>query len=262
MPKRLIISQTAGIEPVSFNGRLTPVWIPATLDLPRLSLRGYETCSGEWKLNLDAHYRVLGLAPGSPLALIKKIYLREIKTWHPDRYAPDSILREQAEERTKALTAAYAALRAALEDRQADGAPPDTITAAAMDMRQTAGSASKPGPTGWHWFKRFWQDLKQPQPARPPKAGSAAAAERRSRKRKATGKQRRRSAWTFSEFLDEARGRARSPSNSAAAWRRLAAKRSYYRHRRGVAGTSPIDPIRPRGPVTPVKPIRPIDDDG
>jgi curved DNA-binding protein CbpA len=213
-------------------------------------------------LNLDDHYRVLGLPPGSAFALIKKIYLREIKIWHPDRYAPDSILREQAEERTKALTAAYAALRAALGDGQSDEAPPQAEPAATAGRDQHSGPSPNSGLTGWPWFQRFWQDLKQPRSARATKAGSAAAAQRHSRESSATGRERRRKTSTFSEYLDEARGQSGSFSSRAVAWRRLAAKRLRYRRRRGESGTSPIDPIRPRGPVTPVKPIRPIGDDG
>jgi curved DNA-binding protein CbpA len=211
-------------------------------------------------LDLDAHYRVLGLQPGSPLALVKKAYLREIKTWHPDRYAPDSSLRKMAEERAKALTAAYATLRAALGDSRAGEIHTDAASAAAKDGGEPPESTPQNGPSGWQWLEQLWRHLKQQKRADSSTAGPATA-ERRAAKRAVTAKGGGRKASTFNQFLDEARHQPTPPSDNAAAWRRLAARRARYQHRRRGAGATAIDPISPRGPVTPVTPVRPIGKD-
>jgi curved DNA-binding protein CbpA len=212
-------------------------------------------------LNLETHYKVLGLAPGSSLALVKKAYLREIKTWHPDRYAPDSILREQAEERTKTLTAAYAALSAVLEAREGTGAADHAQSAATADQGKTA----KPTPntrqashrTGGQWFERIWQLLRDPWQAQPERGGPSTARRRAGKKKTEVGV-RPRKASTFNDILDAARSH---PGSRADAWRRLAAKRPHYQRRLRGMGPTPIDPIGPRRPISPVRPIDPIGED-
>jgi curved DNA-binding protein CbpA len=208
-------------------------------------------------LNLEAHYRVLGIAPGSPFALVKKTYLREIKTWHPDRYAPNSSLREMAEERTKALTAAYAALRAAGDN--GDGA-----TSGAMGRPPSSAPAPHDRTSGRQWFEWFRQYLRARRQIRAEATGPATADQRFAKSAvggRAGGRVKLRKAPTFNQVLDEARGQSRSPSDITTAWRRLAAKHSRYRRQGGNSGITPIDPISPRRPVTPVRPIRPIGED-
>jgi curved DNA-binding protein CbpA len=204
-------------------------------------------------LNLEAHYRVLGLAPGSPLALVKKTYLREIKIWHPDRYAPNSGLREAAEERTKALTNAYAALCAAGDN--GDGA-----AAATVGRAPSAGPEPHDRTSGWQLFEWFRQYLRA-RPQIRAEASGAATADQRFAKSAAGERVKPRKASTFNQVLNEAHGQSRSPSEITNGWRRLAAKHSRYRRQRGNSGITPIDPISPRGPVKPVRPIRPIGED-
>lgn len=55
------------------------------------------------------HYLELGVSPGDDWTTIRTAYRRQIREWHPDRFL-DPKGRHDAEERTKTLNGAYAAL--------------------------------------------------------------------------------------------------------------------------------------------------------
>jgi curved DNA-binding protein CbpA len=215
-------------------------------------------------LNLARHYEVLGLPPGSSLTAIKRAYLREIKIWHPDRYSPASVLREQAEERTKALTAAYAALLQVLKTSESHKG---TVSSAAA---QQARRKTHPGAGDDPWLGRVWRRLKNrwqgSHAAAKPKRGPHPRSDQRPRTstpphtpKSAQGDPlRRRVSPPFEEVLQTARGRFGPPEAKSAAWRRLTTRRARYLHRRKASGSRTIEPIEPRGPVRPVSPVRRI----
>jgi len=229
-------------------------------------------------LNLEPHYKVLGLAPGCTLALIKKAYLREIRTWHPDRYTPDSILRERAEERTKDLTAAYAALSAALKGSGSEAKPPAAHEVPSREASKAGDSkASAPEPEtrngGEEWLGRIWRRLKDQWRGGPAAAGQratarpAAASQFRGKGKTGQRAPRRSVSPPFDEVLQATRSHPQpeAPADTTVSWRRLAARRSRYHRRRTGAGATAIGAVRPRGPVDPVDPvrrIRPIGEDG
>lgn len=205
-------------------------------------------------LNLEPHYKVLGLAPGSALAAIKKAYLREIKIWHPDRYSPDSMLRSKAEERTKALTAAYAVLTAALKASTQEGVRRETAPEQREGVRQEKrpGSRSRPEkePSTWKWIGRLWRRLKaqwkegSATPATDPKHKKGVP----KRRLKPSGHPR------FDDILKAARKESQMPADISVVRRRLAARRTRYGHRRS-SGAASIAPIESHGPVQSVDPI-------
>lgn len=215
-------------------------------------------------MNLTRHYEVLGLPPGSSLSAVKRAYLREIKIWHPDRYSPASVLREQAEERTKALTAAYTALHQALKTSAPNRGPVSNATAE-QGRRKTDTSADADP-----WLGRVWQRLKHRWQASPAAASPKRAPGPQSTQwpRTSSPPQSQKGAEEdslpqrvsppFDEVLQTARGRFGPPADNSAAWRRLTTRRSRYLHRRKASGTNAIEPIEPRGPVRPVSPIRRI----
>jgi hypothetical protein len=57
-------------------------------------------------------YRVLGLAPGAPLDEVKRAYRDLAQVWHPDRFPPDSRLKQKAENNLKRINEAHAVLEA------------------------------------------------------------------------------------------------------------------------------------------------------
>ena len=57
-------------------------------------------------------YEALGLPDGAPELEVQRAYLRRVKTWHPDRFPPDSALHEQAVAYMRELGAAYEHLTA------------------------------------------------------------------------------------------------------------------------------------------------------
>jgi curved DNA-binding protein CbpA len=228
-------------------------------------------------LNLAPHYDVLGLAPGSSLAAVKGAYLREIKVWHPDRFDPHSLLREQAEERTKALTAAYAALSAALKGSASAPKAVDKHRAPQPPKRPAAASTPETRNGGGEWLGGAWRRLKDKWRNRPagarsnvgsrPKVASRPKTAPRppGSRRTADQASRRRVRPPFEEVLHSARSRPETSPDSIVIRRRLAAQRSRYGRRGRKQGTDGIDPIASRGPVSPVTPvrsIRPIGEDG
>lgn len=62
--------------------------------------------------DIKQHYEVLGLTTGASPAEVKQAYRDLAKTWHPDRFAHDSQLKQQAEEKIKAINEAYQQLKA------------------------------------------------------------------------------------------------------------------------------------------------------
>jgi curved DNA-binding protein CbpA len=228
-------------------------------------------------VNLAPHYEVLGLPPGSPLASVKRAYLREIKTWHPDRYSPNSLLREQAEERTKALTAAYAALSKALKEP----GPKEGHSPGAWDDGRGAAPARRAEPApgtgsdddGEEWLGRVWRHLKArwrrrpATPRREPRSRPKAARRpggvhqppgKRGAARKSPG---RRVTPPFEAILHSTPTPPGGTADSPLARRRLAARRAHYRRQRSNRGPGPIEASGPIRPVAPVRRIRPVGED-
>jgi hypothetical protein len=218
-------------------------------------------------LNLARHYEVLGLPAGSSLSAVKRAYLREIKIWHPDRYSPASVLREQAEERTKALTAAYTALLQALKTSASHRGPISNATAQQVQRKTDTSTDADP------WLGRVWRRLKHrwqgaPAAARPkgvPRPQSTqwpkTPTPSQSKKGAEEDSRPKRVSPPFDEVLQTARGRFGPPADNSAAWRRLTTRRSRYLHRRKASGTEPIEPRGPVRPVSPIRRIRPIGED-
>jgi len=73
-------------------------------------------------------YQLLGLPYGAPPEAVKKAYKTFVKTWHPDRFPQGSTRQRQAEDRLKAVTAAYRRIRsqwgAERVESQPEPAPP------------------------------------------------------------------------------------------------------------------------------------------
>jgi DnaJ-domain-containing protein 1 len=57
------------------------------------------------------HYTVLGVEQSAPGEQIERVYRRQVGLIHPDKFAHDSMLRGQAQEKLKQLNAAIADLR-------------------------------------------------------------------------------------------------------------------------------------------------------
>ncbi len=73
-------------------------------------------------------YQLLGLPYGTPPEAVKKAYKAFVKNWHPDRFPQGSTRQRQAEDRLKAVTAAYRRIRSQWEAEpariQPEPAPP------------------------------------------------------------------------------------------------------------------------------------------
>jgi DnaJ-like protein len=67
-------------------------------------------------------YRVLGVEPGASAKKIRSAYLELVRTWDPERYVDNPVLREEAEEKRKEIEEAYQAIRFFLPELQG---PPD-----------------------------------------------------------------------------------------------------------------------------------------
>ncbi len=59
----------------------------------------------------DEYYRILGLPSGASLAQVRQAYRDLAMVWHPDRFPPDSRLRQKAEAQMKLLNEAYGYLQ-------------------------------------------------------------------------------------------------------------------------------------------------------
>lgn len=61
-------------------------------------------------MRLDDCYRLLDLKPGASPDEVKRAHRDLTKVWHPDRFGHDTALRTKAEEKLKAINAAYATI--------------------------------------------------------------------------------------------------------------------------------------------------------
>jgi len=83
---------------------------------------------------LKEYYDVLGLPPAASRDEVKRAWRDLCKVWHPDRFEGDLPLQERAEEKLRAVSAAYEALR--------NIAPPGTqltIVESPLDIAHKAG---------------------------------------------------------------------------------------------------------------------------
>lgn len=76
-------------------------------------------------MRLDDCYRLLDLNPGASPDEVKRAHRDLTKVWHPDRFGHDTALRTKAEEKLKAINAAYATIRESSEGAwpEAEGEP-------------------------------------------------------------------------------------------------------------------------------------------
>ncbi|MBD2577974.1 DnaJ domain-containing protein [Oscillatoria sp. FACHB-1406] len=65
--------------------------------------------------SLDRYYAILGLKAGASPEAIKQAYRQLARTWHPDLFVGDEVLKQQAEEKFKQIAEAYEYLRSGLE---------------------------------------------------------------------------------------------------------------------------------------------------
>lgn len=76
---------------------------------------------------LDDCYRLLEVSPGATDEEIRRAHHDLTKVWHPDRFGHDAALRRKAEEKLKAINAAWETIRASREsfrpERDAEAAP-------------------------------------------------------------------------------------------------------------------------------------------
>ena len=63
-------------------------------------------------------FKILGISDSASWNDVRQAYRRQLKLWHPDRYAGDREQMEQAEERTKALNEAFSQLREIHKERK------------------------------------------------------------------------------------------------------------------------------------------------
>jgi tetratricopeptide (TPR) repeat protein len=93
------------------------------------------------------HYETLGLQPGASLDDVKQAYRRLAKTWHPDRFTESPALKQQAEEKIKAINHAYRFLRDNLQTHAVSGqvAQPSQ---AQQSANTTAPSSAPPSAQG------------------------------------------------------------------------------------------------------------------
>lgn len=87
------------------------------------------------------HYETLGLQPGASLEEVKRAYRTLAKTWHPDRFTHDPVLKQQAEEKIKSINQAYRVLRDRLQTHPVSG------KAGPSAPSQHSGTAETPPPS-------------------------------------------------------------------------------------------------------------------
>lgn len=61
--------------------------------------------------DLNRYYKILGIKAGTSQSEVKQAYRKLAKLWHPDRFANDPALKQQAEEKLKAINEAYQYLK-------------------------------------------------------------------------------------------------------------------------------------------------------
>lgn len=89
---------------------------------------------------LHQYYEILGLRPGATQADVKQAYRTLAKTWHPDRFSHDPILKRQAEEKLKTINEAYRQLKDYQPDRRS--AAPANPASPHHPFRTTVSSRS------------------------------------------------------------------------------------------------------------------------
>lgn len=98
---------------------------------------------------LDQHldpYAVLELPPDATVEEVRAAYLDQAKIWHPDRYAHEPArLRLKAEERLKAVNAAYDVLRRSNLPSSAPAVPDTAETLLPMDFGGVWGYCGRDG---------------------------------------------------------------------------------------------------------------------
>ena len=69
---------------------------------------------------LEQHYATLEIRSGSSLEEVAKARSILIRAWHPDRFSSDREMQQRALEKTKAINAAYDAIKPHLEPKEDD----------------------------------------------------------------------------------------------------------------------------------------------
>lgn len=82
--------------------------------------------------DLSHYYKILGIKAGTSQAEVKQAYRRLAKLWHPDRFSHDLALKQQAEEKLKAINEAYQYLKDYQPSIPAATSPPDTTQQSAQ----------------------------------------------------------------------------------------------------------------------------------
>lgn len=70
-------------------------------------------------IEIQKHYRILELEPGSSLNAVRTAWREQVKVWHPDRFTGDPKLQLKAQERLKEINAAYDFLQDFLASKNA-----------------------------------------------------------------------------------------------------------------------------------------------
>lgn|GEM_PF-2001672 len=93
------------------------------------------------------HYETLGLQPDASLEEVKRAYRTLAKTWHPDRFTHDPGLKQQAEEKIKAINHAYEFLRQHLQTHAPPGKPSASPSEGSTATQSPGASRSAPSST-------------------------------------------------------------------------------------------------------------------
>ena len=98
--------------------------------------------------------QILDLKDDATLEEIRTAYLKQAKQWHPDRYADDPMLKQQAEEKFKQVTEAYKGLKETFDQQMSSRSSTDQATSRSqVKAKQTdaewfydlAGDSAKEG---------------------------------------------------------------------------------------------------------------------
>jgi curved DNA-binding protein CbpA len=220
-------------------------------------------------MNLKDCYKILAIAPGTPLGLVKRAYKNQIKIWHPDRFSGDPALQSLAEENTKKVNLAYAMIASDLQSqppdfKRAKTGPSPKARAAVQKAEPTKGdSPPKKEPADdekdinfWQSVRDFLETLRQNPAQMPPRPHRAGYTDMKRERR--TPRRRK----PFNKILEEAAVSPPSPRRSSrirkslSPWNRALRNRAKGRRRGGAI--QGIGESRRVGPVRPVERIRGI----